>query len=370
MTNHNILDSMSLNVFEGQAKMIQKLTKKLIILSAALTLIMPSIATVAAEGESYERISTSSKPSLSDGKQGVIRSRNRVSSRKIFRTIRADRKYQVQRANYNRNYDQGLFRENNDGSGVLQLASSKALIVNQETGETLYAKSTDLATPIASVTKLMTAMVMLDAHLSMDETIVVSQADADALKGTSSRLRIGTELTRGELLQLALMASENRAAAALGRNYPGGLGTFIEAMNAKAVDLGMLRTHFTDPTGLDSENVSTAEDLVKMVRAAYQYPEIRQVTTTPSYEVPVHGLRRLGNFVNTNILVRNSDWAIGLSKTGFINEAGRCLVMQVEIAGQPLIIVLLDSYGKYSRIGDAQRIRKWIESSNVKAHLG
>ncbi|HLD10054.1 MAG TPA: peptidase S11, partial [Methylophilaceae bacterium] len=143
----------------------------------------------------------------------------------------------------------------------------------------------------------------------------------------------------------------------------------IEAMNAKALNLGMTRTHFTDPTGLDSENVSTAEDLVKMVRAAYQYPEIRQTTTTPSYGVPVHGLHRLVNFVNTNILVRHSDWSIGLSKTGFINEAGRCLVMQAEIAGQPLIIVLLDSYGKYSRIGDAQRIRKWIESSNAKARI-
>ena len=351
MTNHNILDSIGSNVFEGQAKMFQKLAKKLTILIAALALIMPPIVVEAAQKKSHKRISASCKHS--------------ISSRRIFRTIRADRKYQVQRAHYN----QSLFQDDYDGGGVLQLASSKALIVNQETGETLYAKSTDLPTPIASVTKLMTAMVMLDAHLPMDETIVISQADADVLKGTTSRLRIGTELTRAELLQLALMASENRAAAALGRSYPGGLGTFIEAMNAKALNLGMTRTHFTDPTGLDSENVSTAEDLVKMVRAAYQYPEIRQVTTTPSYEVPVHGLRRLVNFVNTNILVRHSDWSIGLSKTGFINEAGRCLVMQAEIAGQPLIIVLLDSYGKYSRIGDAQRIRKWIESSNAKARI-
>lgn len=351
MTNHNILDSMGLNVFEGQAKMFQKLTKNLIILSAALALIIPPIVVEAAQKKSHKRISASSKHS--------------ISSRRIFRTIRADRKYQVQRAHYN----QSLFQDDYDGGGVLQLASSKALIVNQETGETLYAKSTDLPTPIASVTKLMTAMVMLDAHLPMDETIVISQADADVLKGTTSRLRIGTELTRSELLQLALMASENRAAAALGRSYPGGSDVFIEAMNAKAIALGMMRTHFTDPTGLDSENISTAEDLVKMVRAAYQYPEIRQVTTTPSYGVPVHGLRRLVNFVNTNILVRHSDWSIGLSKTGFINEAGRCLVMQAEIAGQPLIIVLLDSYGKYSRIGDAQRIRKWIESSNAKARI-
>jgi len=338
--------------------MFQKLTKNLIILSAALALIMPPMIVEAAQKKSQKRVSASNKHKIGKGK-------HRVSSRKIFRTIRADRKYQLQRAHYN----QSLFQDDYDGSGVLQLASSKALIVNQITGETLYAKSTDMPTPIASVTKLMTAMVLLDAHLPMDETIVISQADADVLKGTGSRLRIGTELTRAELLQLALMASENRAAAALGRSYPGGLGAFIQAMNAKALDLGMLRTRFTDPTGLDSENVSTAEDLVKMVRVAYQYPEIRQVTTTTSHEVPVRGLRRPVNFVNTNILVRNSDWVIGLSKTGFISEAGRCLVMQAEIAGQPLIIVLLDSWGKYSRIGDANRIRKWIESSNAKAHL-
>jgi len=357
MTNHNILDSMSPNVFEGPAKMLQKLIKRLTILFVALTFIMPSIVAEATQKRSNKCVSASSKSSVYCSKQ-------RASSRKILGTIRADSKYQVQNANYGQ-----VFPNDYDGSGVLQLASSKALIVNQETGETLYAKSTDLSTPIASVTKLMTAMVMLDAHLPMDETIAISQADEDVLKGTTSRLRIGTELTRAELLQLALMASENRAAAALGRNYPGGLSAFVQAMNAKAVSLGMMRTHFTDPTGLDSENVSTAEDLVKMVRAAYQYPEIRQVTTTPSYEVPVYGMRRPVNFVNTNILVRNSDWVIGLSKTGFISEAGRCLVMQAEIAGQPLIIVLLDSYGKYSRIGDANRIRKWIESSNAKTHL-
>ena len=316
--------------------------RKLIVLCTTLVFITPVVAVQAAENG----ISNSGK--------------HRVSSRKIMRTLRADRKYQVQNVNYNT----GVFQDDNDKSGVLQLASSKALIVNQETGEILYAKHTDLPTPIASVTKLMTAMVMLDARLPMDETLAVSDDDIDTLKGTGSRLRVGTQLTRAELLQLALMASENRAAAALGRNYPGGLTAFVRAMNKKAADLGMLHSHFTDPTGLNSANMSTAEDLVKMVRAAYQYPEIRQVTTTASYGVPLHGLRSLVNFVNTNILVRNSDWIIGLSKTGFINEAGRCLVMQAEIAGQPLIIVLLDSYGKFSRIGDAKRIRKWIESSN------
>lgn len=256
-----------------------------------------------------------------------------------------------------------------DGSGPLELASSKALVINQLTGEILYAKNTSQSTPIASVTKLMTAMVMLDAHLPMDDLLFIGDEDVDYLKRTHSRLNVGTQLTRGELLQLALMSSENRAASALARNYPGGIGVFMAAMNRKAEVLGMKSTHFYDATGLDSNNVSTAEDLVKMVNAAYHYPEIRQVTTTASQEITLYGRENPINFVNTNSLVRGSDWVIGLSKTGFINEAGRCLVMQAEISGQPMIIVLLDSAGKQSRIGDANRIRKWIEYNDT-ASLG
>jgi D-alanyl-D-alanine endopeptidase (penicillin-binding protein 7) len=205
--------------------------------------------------------------------------------------------------------------------------------------------------------------VVLDAQQPMDEMVSVTSADVDTLKGTSSRLPVGTTLSRGEMLQLALMASENRAASALGHAYPGGYQAFVHAMNVKAMMLGMTRTQFVDPTGLNSSNVSTAEDLAKMVNAAYEYPEIRQVSTASSYEVDMG--RRQAEFRNTNILVRNSDWTIGLSKTGFINEAGRCLVMQALVAGQPLIIVLLDSAGKYSRIGDANRVRKWIESTRL-----
>lgn len=246
--------------------------------------------------------------------------------------------------------------------GELRLASAKALILNQETGEVLYAKGTDVTTPIASVTKLMTAMVVLDSRQPMDELVTVTSADVDTLKGTGSRLRVGATLSRAEMLQLALMSSENRAASALGHAYPGGYDAFVQAMNIKAMMLGMTHSHFVDATGLNSANVSTAEDLARMVNAAYEYPEIRQVSTTPSYAVEMNGLRRPAEFRNTNILVRNSDWNIGLSKTGFINEAGRCLVMQAQIAGQPLIIVLLDSVGKYTRIGDANRIRKWIEN--------
>jgi len=259
--------------------------------------------------------------------------------------------------------------DNYDGSTPLKLASAKAIVINQLTGETVYAKNTDLPTPIASVTKLMTAMVMLDAHLPMDDQLQISDEDVDYVKRTSSRLRVGTTLTRGELLQLALMASENRAASALGRNYPGGISAFITAMNNKAQTLGMNSTRFVDPTGLDSNNVSTAEDLAKMVNAAYLYPEIREVSTLPSQEVNLYGRRNPTNFVNTNALVRAGNWVIGLSKTGFINEAGRCLVMQAEISGKPMIIVLLDSVGKMTRIGDANRIRKWVEHNEV-ASLG
>lgn len=256
-----------------------------------------------------------------------------------------------------------------DGNGPLKLASAKVLVINQLTGETVYAKNTNQSTPIASVTKLMTAMVMLDAHLPMDDLIYITDEDVDYLKSTHSRLRVGASFTRGELLQLALIASENRAAAALGRNYPGGISAFLVAMNRKAEALGMRSTHFVDSSGLDSNNVSTAEDLVKMVSAAYHYPEIRQVSTTASQEVTPYGRGNTINFVNTNALVRGGDWVIGLSKTGFINEAGRCLVMQAEISGQPMIIVLLDSVGKYSRIGDANRIRKWVERNDM-ASLG
>lgn len=246
-----------------------------------------------------------------------------------------------------------------DGISPLNLASAKALVINQNTHEIIYAKNTNAPTPIASVTKLMTAMVILDSGVNLDEEVVVTNADVDYLKGTSSRLPIGTRLSRHDLINLALIASENRAASALATTYPGGRTQFIRDMNQKALSLGMINTHFSDSTGLDSTNISTAEDLVKMVNAAYQYDVIRNASTTSSYDVYVSN--RPAHFNNTNSLIRNSDWVIGLSKTGFINEAGRCLVMQAQLAGEPVIIVLLDSSGKYSRIGDANRVRKWVE---------
>ena len=245
----------------------------------------------------------------------------------------------------------------------LNLHSSSAMVVDQKNGHTLFAKNTDARMPIASITKLMTAMVVLDAQLPLDEKIGIGTEDLDSLKGTHSRLKVGTVMTRQLALQLALMSSENRAASALGRHYPGGLPAFVAAMNRKAESLGMKNSRFVDSTGLNSDNASTAQDLVRMVNAAYNYPVIREMTTTAAYDVELRGKSQRMQFKNTNLLVRNGTWQIGLSKTGFISEAGHCLVMQANIANQPMVIVLLDSWGKLSRIGDAQRIKKWMESS-------
>jgi D-alanyl-D-alanine endopeptidase (penicillin-binding protein 7) len=242
------------------------------------------------------------------------------------------------------------------------LKSSAAMVLDQQTGAVMFGKNTDAVLPIASITKLMTAMVVLDAKLPMHELVLIGDEDIDTLKGTHSRLRVGTRLTREELLRLALMASENRAAAALSHAYPGGSEAFIAAMNRKAAELGMRDTHFLDPTGLTSANVSTAHDLGKLVAAGYDYPVIREFTTTNRYDVVING--REQTFRNTNRLVQNGSWDIGLSKTGFINEAGRCLVMQAKLAEKDVLIVLLDSWGKYTRIGDANRIRKWLESGS------
>jgi D-alanyl-D-alanine endopeptidase (penicillin-binding protein 7) len=237
------------------------------------------------------------------------------------------------------------------------------MVADASTGEVVFLKNADAVVPIASITKLMTAMVVLDRGLDLETRIVLSSDDVDALKGTRSRLRTGASLTRNELLLVALMASENRAAAALGRTYPGGLGAFVAAMNAKAASLGMTDSHFVDPTGLSPENVSSARDLVKLVEGAHNYPLIREYSTREAATVRV--FNRPVAFHNTNGLVRSSQWNIGLQKTGYISEAGRCLVMRVTLASKEMIVILLDSWGKQSRIGDANRIRKWLESSAV-----
>ena len=246
----------------------------------------------------------------------------------------------------------------------LKLQSHIALIFDVQTQLPLYNKNTEMVVPIASITKLMTAMVMLDAHLPMDEAVNVTEDDLNKIRRAKSKLRVGMTLTRGEMLKLALMASENRAALALARSYPGGAAAMVAAMNAKAGALGMQNTKFFDPTGLDSDNVSTAQDLVKMVGAARNYALIHQYTTSTSHSV--EGLKgRTMRFSNTNPLVRNASWDIGLSKTGYISEAGLCLVMEANINQRPVIIVLLDSWGKRTRVGDANRIKRWMESANT-----
>ena len=254
--------------------------------------------------------------------------------------------------------NQGSVRKVNIG-----IKSGLALVIDQETGEVLYSKNTDEVAPIASITKLMTAIVIIDSGLPLLESITVERADIDRYKGSRSKLYVGTRLMRAEALKLALMASENRAAAALARTYPGGKEAFADAMNAKAFELGMLNSRFVDATGLRPENVSTARDLAILVEAAHAYPLIRDYTTAASFAVESSTRRgpRVLRFVNSNRLVRSSRWEIGLSKTGYISEAGRCLVMQSRIADRSLIIVLLDSWGKLTRIGDANRIRRWLE---------
>lgn len=243
---------------------------------------------------------------------------------------------------------------------ALDLKSSVALVIDQETSEVLFSKNDKAILPIASLTKLMTGLVISEARLPMDEIITISQADVDTEKGSSSRLRVGTELSRGELLHLALMSSENRAAHALGRSYPGGLPVFVGLMNAKAQQIGMKDTNYAEPTGLSSKNQSSARDLVKLVNIAYGDPVLRELSTSPGHQVAV-GNRTL-QYNNTNRLVRNPAWDIGLQKTGYITEAGQCLVMQAQVAGRKLIMVFLDSAGKLSRLGDAERVRRWVES--------
>jgi serine-type D-Ala-D-Ala endopeptidase (penicillin-binding protein 7) len=246
---------------------------------------------------------------------------------------------------------------------ALRVQSHIALIYDEQTRRPIYNKNSETVVPIASITKLMTAMVMLDAKLPMDEEVNVTEDELNKIRRAKSKLRVGMTLTRSDLLKLALMASENRAALALARSYPGGPAAMVAAMNAKARVLGMQNTRFFDPTGLDSDNVSTAQDLVKMVSAARYYPLIHQYTTSASHSV--EGLRgRPMRFNNTNPLVRNASWEIGVSKTGYISEAGLCLVMEATIKQRPVIIVLLDSWGKHTRVGDANRIRKWMESTN------
>ncbi|MES2024085.1 MAG: D-alanyl-D-alanine endopeptidase [Pseudomonadota bacterium] len=250
----------------------------------------------------------------------------------------------------------------------LALASNVALVLDQSTSAVLFEKNANVTLPIASITKLMTGLVVVEAQQDMNEVLEVTTEDIDREKNSSSRLRVGSQLSRANMLHIALMSSENRAASALGRHYPGGLRAFVVAMNAKAKSLGMSGTHYVDSTGLSSNNVASASDLAKLVMAAYNHPILRQYSTDTKYIVEPGG--RPLQYANSNRLVTNPDWEIGIQKTGYISEAGRCLVMQANIGGRPIVMIFLDSKGKLSRLGDATRIRKWIETQQPQNIAG
>jgi D-alanyl-D-alanine endopeptidase (penicillin-binding protein 7) len=245
----------------------------------------------------------------------------------------------------------------------LKLKSSSVLIIDQSDSSVLYSRHPDVPMPIASITKLMTALVVLDAKQPLDELIQITDADRDMPKGSFSRLTVGTILSRGDLMHLALMSSENRAAHALGNNYPGGMPAMVAAMNAKAAELGMVSSHFVDPTGLSSQNVASPEDLTKLVIAASHNPSIREYSTDQRYAVRVR--KHMVEFHNTDNLVANPSWNIIVQKTGYISEAGKCLVMAAVIEGRSVVIVLLDSLGKYTRVADAKRIKTWMEAGSA-----
>jgi serine-type D-Ala-D-Ala endopeptidase (penicillin-binding protein 7) len=247
-------------------------------------------------------------------------------------------------------------------TGEPKLKSSSVLIVDQSDSSVLYSRNSDVAAPIASITKLMTALVVLDAKQPLDEPIQITEADRESRKSSFSRLAVGTTLTRGELMHLALMSSENRAAYTLGNNYPGGMPAMVAAMNAKARALGMTNAHFVDPTGLSNQNVASPADLSKLVIAASKNSTIREYSTDRNYAVRVR--KHLVEFRNTDRLVANPTWNIIVQKTGYISEAGKCLVMAAVIEGRSVVIVLLDSFGQYTRVADAQRVKTWMESAS------
>jgi D-alanyl-D-alanine endopeptidase (penicillin-binding protein 7) len=247
---------------------------------------------------------------------------------------------------------------------VPKLKSSSVLVLDQSDSSVLLSRHSDVPAPIASITKLMTALVVVDAKQPLNEPLEITGAERDLPKAGFSRLTVGTVLTRGDLLHLALMSSENRAAHALGNNYPGGMPAMVRAMNDKAAELGMTTAHFVDPTGLSSENVASPEDLSKLVIAASRRPVIREYSTDRHYAVHVH--RHLVEFRNTDNLVANPTWNIIVQKTGYIAEAGRCLVMEAVIEGRNVVIVLLDSFGKYTRVADAKRVKSWVEASATR----
>lgn len=314
------------------------------------------------------KASAKKKSSTANRKRSSASRVSRYGKRRAPQISAAERQRQIALANLPHRIGPTEIFQIPAAQSALFLESRAAVVMNAETGELLYSKNPDRTMPIASITKLMTAMVVLDARLPLDEMVTISQEDVDTLRHTSSRLTVGTTLSRGDVMLLALMSSENRAAAALARTYPGGTAAAVAAMNRKARELGMSHATFMDGTGLHSENSASPTDLVRMVKAARAYPEIHQYSTQAEHTVYSRG--RALAYHNTNALVKNDTWNIEVSKTGFINEAGKCLVMQARINATPVVIVLMDSAGRYTRIGDANRVKKWMESAFDIGSLG
>ena len=329
--------------------------------------LMMTLALAAPSANAAERKKAGAKKQQTSS----VSSKRSVSTRKVSVKIRSTRKSAVSAKAATRvafvpaRPSHGQIAGLHEVSDPLDLKSSVAFVIDQDTQEILLSKNDHAVLPIASLTKLMTGLIVSQARLPMDEVITITQDDVDTEKGSRSRLAVGATLTRGEMLHLALMSSENRAAHALGRTYPGGLQTFVSQMNAKARLLGMTDTRYVEPTGLSSGNQSSARDLATLVNVAHGDALLRELSTSPSYEVAV-GSKTL-QYNNTNGLVKNPTWDIGLQKTGYISEAGRCLVMQTQVAGRKLIMVFLDSAGKFSRLGDAERVRHWVETLPVLA---
>lgn len=324
------------------------LASSLIALAAAVSLSLPASASAATAKKQARTVKTLSAGHLR--RVPIVRTTALVPSRRVATLVR------VEPAKPSFGELAGLHAT----ADSLDLKSSVALVLDQDTNEVLFSKNPQAVLPIASLTKLMTALVVTEAKQPLTDVLTITQDDVDTEKFSRSRLRVGTQLTREEMLHLALMSSENRAAHSLGRYYPGGLDVFVAAMNRKARELGMLDTHYIEPTGLSSSNQSSAHDLAILVKAAHEVPLIREFSTSPQYEVELGN--RLAQFHTTNALVRSPSWDIGLQKTGYITEAGRCLVMQAKLAGRQLIMVFLDSAGSRSRLGDAERVRRWVSA--------
>ena len=329
--------------------------------------VAPKVAKASAKSGAKKAVAAKSSASIASAKPSKMSAADRRAARLAAAKEKKEAQVQALREKQSRRQVANAEPEL-DRDGMPLLKSSAFIVQDVNSGKILLEKNSNVAQPIASISKLMTAMVVLDAHQNLTDTLEVTDADVDNLKGTSSRLAVGTRLSREEMMTLALMASENRAATALSRNYPGGQPAFIEAMNAKARALGMHESKFFDPSGLNKNNVSSPHDLALMVSAASKYPLIREFSTQEEYTAVLHG-GRSHTFHNTNALVKNSDWQIDVQKTGYINESGKCLVMQAWMASKQVAVVLLDSWGKYTRIGDAVRVRKWVETTLARQNV-